>query len=709
MTGAGTGLAAGSLIGLVGNPNAGKTTVFNGLTGLRQKVGNYPGVTVERKEGVTYTQHGKALRLLDLPGSYSLYARSPDEQIAVDALLGRISGIPRPAGVICCVDGSNLERNLYLASQVIELGIPVILAVTMLDIAERRGIRVNLKDLGERLGVSVVRVDGNRSDGLTALRLAISHDWKVGRTGVVLPELVREAVQDLGQVLKGSEAGRPRELVEAESRLRLIAEEDTGESLMGGTGAEWTRIRIWRQKFDRKIPSWRSELIQQRYRWIGGVTREVVQRFNPNRKSWTERLDRWVLHPVGGFALLGILLVILFYSLFTLSGPFMDGIEAGAGWVGGLIEGWMPEGALRDLIVEGIIGGVGGILVFLPQILMLFFCIGLLESTGYMARAAFLLDRAMGKVGLHGKAFIPLLSSYACAVPGILSTRTIESPKDRLTTILVAPFMTCSARLPVYLIMIAALLEGVPHQAFWQAALLLGLYLLGTVTALVVAFFIRGGLIKGPKTSLVMELPAYRPPRLEAVLREMWERCWMFLKRAGTVILAFSVILWFLMTYPKSGNPPDGEEVLSPGGVQMETSAVTGSYAGTIGKWIEPVFSPLGFDWQITIGVLASFAAREVFVSTMAIVYHVEDEEEGLIQALREADRADGSPLFTPLTSLSILVFFVYALQCVSTVAVVRRETNSLGWAAFQFSFMFGFAWLSSFIVFQGGRLLGFQ
>lgn len=702
-------LGDGDLVVLVGNPNSGKTTLFNGLTGLRQKVGNYAGVTVEKKEGTYYTRHGKRVRLLDLPGSYSLQARSPDERIATQALLGRLAGEPLPDGVICCVDGSNIERNLYMATQVIELGLPVIVVVTMLDIARRRGIRVDLDGLSERLGVGVVGVDGRGAEGLLGLKLAMSGEWKTGKAALTYPKVLSEGVEDVATLMMGGAGGRSLAMVRSEARLKLFAEE--GAETLGIGDAEQTRVQLWRQRFDREVPGWRSELVTLRYSWLGEVVRAVVRRVDPRRRSITERVDKVVLHPVGGIGFLVCVLAVLFYSIFRLAVPLMDGVDALVGGIGGWVGGVMAAGALRDLLVEGVIGGVGAVMIFLPQILLLFFFIALLESTGYMARAAFILDRVMGKVGLHGRSFIPLLSSYACAVPGILAARTIESPKDRLVTIFVAPFMTCSARLPVYLVMIAALMPVGPGHAWAKALLLLGLYLLGTVTALLTALVLRRTILSGPSPSLVMELPTYRLPRMGSVVREMWDRGYAFLKRAGTLIFALSIVLWFAMSYPKVPEAAQPEVADAVQQVQAEPTAIERSYAGQFGRFVAPVFAPLGYDWQITVGVLASFAAREVFVSTMAIIYQVDEaaQDEGLLAALRSAQRADGTQLFTPLTCLSILIFFVYALQCVSTIAVVRRETCSWGWALFQFAYMFAFAWIAAFIVYQGGQLLGYQ
>ncbi|MGC9450421.1 MAG: ferrous iron transport protein B [Oceanipulchritudo sp.] len=692
---------------LVGNPNSGKTTLFNALTGMRQKVGNYPGVTVEWKEGIAYSQHGHPIRILDLPGSYSLNARSPDEKILVEGLLGRIPVLPEPTAVICCVDASNLERNLYLATQVIELGLPVVVALNMMDVARRRGMRIDVENLQRRLGVPVIPCEASRGKGIMELRLALSqHPLPVSTLKMPKPALITEAVDDVLPVLQHRN-DRDSVLARAEARLLLSSDEDPG---LGGP--VWTRVRLWQQRFDREMPGWRSEWITSRYAWIGELVRESVKRFNPNKPSLSERADNILLHPWIGFPVLALVMGVLFYSIFTLAVPFMDGLDTLIAWLGQQAGAMLPDGQLRNLVVDGVFGGVGGVLVFLPQILFLFFFIALLESTGYMARAAFILDRLMSKVGLHGRSFIPLLSSYACAVPGIMATRTIESPKDRLVTILVAPFMTCSARLPVYLVMIAAMLPNETGHALAKSLILLMLYFLGTVVALGFAWFFRRTLLRGPSPNMIMELPPYRMPRWQSIFHEMLDRAWLFLKRAGTIIFALSILLWFLMNYPQVADEGP-EPVTAPVATEVETAAMEPSleqsFAGRMGHALEPVFAPLGYDWRITLGILSSFAAREVFISTMAIIYRVDEEaEDSLVAAFQNAKRADGSPLFTPLTCLSVLMFFVFALQCISTVAVVRRETQSWRWPLFQFAYMFAFAWAMAFVVYQGGKLLGY-
>lgn len=701
-------------VALLGNPNSGKTTVFNALTGLRQRVGNYPGVTVERKEGTAFTQHGKPLRVIDLPGSYSLHPRSPDERILVDFLLGRVPGETPPDLVLCLVDASNLERNLYLVTQVLELGFPTVVALNMVDVAHRRGLKIDAERLSRELGVPVVPLEAHREKGIIEVRLQLGRtDIPAAKAVVSYPELVADAAKELAPSFQ--RPGMTRGFALAEARLSLAADEDRLGQL--NLGPAETRLRLWRQRLDREVPGWRSGIITTRYAFIGDVLRECMHRFDPNRTSWTERLDRVLLHPVGGIFSLMVVMGLLFYSVFRLAVPFMDLIDAGVGALGDLVADVMPPGQLESLLVDGIIGGVGGVVIFLPQILMLFFFISLLESSGYMARAAFILDRIMSKVGLHGRSFVPLLSSYACAVPGIMATRTIESVKDRLVTILVAPFMTCTARLPVYLVLIAALLPEGENRAWKQAGILFALYFLGTVTALGFGLIFKKSLLRGATPTMVLELPVYRWPHPRAVVMEMWDRSKLFLQRAGTIIFGLSILLWFSMNYPRPHGAEEGMVRTEPTVAAAPAAPISGeaqleySLAGRMGRMVEPIFAPLGYDWKISVGVIASFAAREVFVSTMAIIYSVDDEEDtdSVVDAMLSQRRPDGRPLFTPLTCLSLMAFFVFALQCISTVAVVKRETNSWRWPAFQIVYMLAVAWSASFIIYQGGRLFGFS
>lgn len=694
------GGARAPVYALVGNPNCGKTTLFNALTGLKQKVGNYPGVTVEKKVGTAYTRHGQAVTLIDLPGAYSLAARSPDEEITRDVLLGRRPDTPPPDRVVCVVDAANLERNLYLVHQVLDLGKPTILVLNMMDLAGARGLEIDAAALERELGVVAIACEAVNGRGLPDLRLALGRsELPLARHAWEVPAALAPAVSELQAALR--EGGQAPLLARAEALLLLTEGGGCGGTSLSAQAQEtWER---WRRRFREQGTDWSALMVQSRYEAIGSVAARSVRMSGLAAPNLTERIDAFAIHPVWGWAIFGTVMGLLFYGIFTLAeipmGWIGGGAEAAAHWV----RAGLGPGDLRDLLTDGIIAGVGSVATFLPQILILFFFIGLLESTGYMARAAFIMDRLMGRVGLNGKSFIPLLSSYACAIPGIVAARTIEQPKDRLTTILVAPLMSCSARLPVYFILIAAMLPSDRVPAGDKAALMALMYLLGTGGAFGFAWLFKRTLLRGAVPPLVMELPPYRLPRLRDVARDMANRAWMFVRQAGTVILAFSILLWFLSAFPKAPGHPLPEE------------QVAYSFAGRFGRGLEPVIRPLGFDWRIGIGLVSSLAAREVFVSSTAVVFRADAPVEGdgralgpLRAALRRARWPDGRPLFTPLACLSLMLFYVFAMQCASTLAVVRRETGSWKWPAFQLAYLTGTAWIVCFAVYQAGRALGF-
>ena len=686
---------------LVGNPNCGKSTLFNALTGLKQKVGNYPGVTVERRVGTAYSQHGQALTVIDLPGAYSLAARSPDEAVTRDVLLGRRPDTAMPDRIVCIVDATNLERNLYLVHQILDLGRPIILVVNMMDLATAAGLQVRTARLERELGIPVIACEAAHGKGIIELKLAMSRvDLPLPRHRWEVPAPIAPAVSELQASLQDNDRKPP--LIARAEALLLLTDQDPLRVAGSQPHSRQTTgiLEHWKQRWEREDTDWSATLVGARYDAIGRLAAEVVERSAVVAGVGTsDRIDAVVTHPVWGWAVLGGIMAALFLSIFTLAEYPMGLIE---GWVAALADGVkavMPAGDLRDLLTDGAVAGVGGVVVFLPQILILFFFIGLLESTGYMARAAFIMDRLMARVGLNGKSFIPLLSSYACAIPGIMAARTIEDHKDRLVTILVAPFMSCSARLPVYLLLIAAIFPTEEVPILTKVGLMLLMYALGTVGAFAFAWLFKRTLLKGAPPLLIMELPPYRLPRIKDVLWHMTERAGLFLKRAGTIILAISIVLWALTAYPKAGDGATASE------------QVAQSFAGQAGHLLEPVIKPLGFDWQIGIGLISSFAAREVFVSAMSVIFNVEEEGEDtapLRDALVAASWPDGRPLFTPLVCLTLMIFYVFAMQCVSTVAVVRRETNSWRWPLFQLGYMTGFAWLACLLVYQGGRALGF-
>lgn len=686
---------------LVGNPNCGKSTLFNALTGLKQKVGNYPGVTVEKKIGTTYSQHGQPMTVIDLPGTYSLAARSPDEAVTRDVLLGRRADTPQPDRILCILDATNLERNLYLLHQILDLGRPVIVVLNMMDLAAKAGLNIRVGRLEHELGVPIIPCEAVNGKGIVDLRLAMSRvDLPLARHAWDIPAEIAPAVADLQASLTANDKKAP--LVARAEALLLLTDQDSVR-VAGSTPLSPRTHEIlesWQKRWQAEGTDWAGTLVNSRYDAIGEIAREVIIPAGATGPSTSDKIDAFVTHPLWGWLTLGAIMTLLFLSIFTFAEYPMNFIDDQMAGLADWVKGSMPPGDLRDLITDGAIAGVGGVIIFLPQILILFFFIGLLESTGYMARAAFIMDRLMSRVGLNGKSFIPLLSSYACAIPGIMATRTIENHKDRLVTILVAPLMSCSARLPVYLLMIAALVPGERVPIMTKVGIMLLMYALGTFGAFGFAWLFKRTLLKGEPPLMIMELPPYRLPSLRDVLLHMFERGWIFLRRAGTVILGISIVLWFLSAYPKAPDDAPPQQQLAQ------------SFAGRAGHLLEPAIKPLGFDWQIGIGLISSFAAREVFVSTMGVVFNAqaEDEEdtEPLRQALLGARWPDGSPLFTPLVCFTLMIFYVFAMQCVSTIAIVRRETNSWRWPLFQIGYMTGTAWILSFIVYQAGRALGY-
>ncbi len=687
---------------LCGNPNCGKSTLFNALTGLKQKIGNYPGVTVEKKIGETYSQHGQAIKVIDLPGAYSLAARSPDEAVLRDVLLGRRTDTPQPDRIICIADASNLERNLYLVHQILDLGRPVILVLNMMDLAVKSGVNVRIARLEKELGIPVIPCEAVNGKGLIELRLAMSRsDLPLPKHRWDIPAPIAPAVSELAASLHENDGKAP--LIARAEALLLLTDQDTvrvaGSAPLSAPTS--TSLKNWQKRWNNEGMDWAGTLVNSRYDAIAALCENVVQREGKTSASASDRIDAVMTHPLWGWIVLAAVMTLMFFSIFSFAEAPMNWIDDRTAQLIDLVKHVMPAGDLRSLITDGAIAGVGGVVKFLPQILILFLFIALLESTGYMARAAFIMDRLMSRVGLNGKSFIPLLSSYACAIPGIMATRTIEDSKDRLVTILVAPLMSCSARLPVYLLMIAALLPGARVPIFWKVGIMLFMYLIGTLGAFGFAWLFKRTLLKGEPPIMIMELPPYRWPRLRDVILQMLERAWIFLRRAGTVILGISILLWFLAAYPKAHDGATPAEQLQQ------------SFAGRAGKVIEPAIKPLGFDWHIGIGLISSFAAREVFVSTMGVVFNVQDASsentEPLRKELLQARWPDGRVLFTPLVCFTLMIFYVFAMQCASTVAVVRRETNSWRWPAFQIAYMTGTAWVLSLIVYQGGRLIGWS
>lgn len=688
-------------VALVGNPNSGKTTLFNAFTKLRQKVGNYPGVTVEKKSGTLVLAKDRVVNVVDLPGTYSLSVRSPDEQVVRDVLMGRMEDAVRPDMIVCVVDANNLERHLYLVSQIQDLQIPMVVALNMIDEAEAEGKVIDTEKLSKALGAPVVPMVANKNIGVDKLKELIAQGVEVNyeRKWRMAPDLEEEVEHIVRLIMVHEKLERPQAFAEALIMMALGSRLKTDPKARAITRFYQEQLIEQIREVQERMKKYglraRTEAIEARYDWIKSILKDTVRRQGERKASVTEKIDAVLTHRVWGWVSFVGLMVVMFYMIFTIAAYPMDWIDAAFSWLGGFAAAHLPPGILTDLLVNGVIAGVGGVVIFLPQILILFLFIGFLQDTGYMARAAFIMDRMMTRFGLHGKSFIPLLSSFACAIPGIMAARTIENPKDRLVTVLVAPLMSCSARLPVYAIMIAVL---IPNAASWEkAGIMFLMYLLGIIGACAMAFLFKKTLLRSQRPVFIMELPPYRLPSFKSVVIYMWERSRMFLKRAGTVILGMSVLLWMLMSFPQRPDLPPSQ-------------ALKESYAGQMGQALEPVIEPLGYDWRIGIGLIGSVAAREVFVSTMSIVFSLEEDatDEGLQEAFANARWPGGKPLFTPLVCLSLMVFYVFALQCMSTIAVVHRETNSLFWPAFQFVYMTALAWLMAFLTYQGGRMLGF-
>jgi ferrous iron transport protein B len=721
-------------VAICGNPNCGKSTIFNAITGLRQQVGNYPGVTVERTTG-RFSVDGfdsYSFQLLDIPGTYSLAAYSPDEYIAAGALFGKIEGEPRPDIAVCVVDATNLERSLYFVYQVVQTGAAVVVALNMMDLLTDSGQSIDTKLLSKELGgLPVLPIVASQGRGITELKAAIAQS--VDRPVQPMIDPYGPNIQIEIDNLRASSAtavSSPAEMIRVLLDEGGPAERDFVKA--GGPDAvqQLEKSRHTLRKTHGALSSIESSRLSEQ---AAKVTSQVLSRHEKAERSLTDRIDTVVLHPVAGLIILAGVMLVMFQSIFTWAEPLMGLIDSAfgalAGWIGPLIT----EGPLRSLVVDGMIGGVGSVLAFLPQIVILFVFISMLEDSGYMPRAAFLVDRAFGWCGLSGKSLIPMLSSFACAVPGIMATRTIENRRQRILTIIVSPLMSCSARLPVYTIMIAAF---IPNTKVWgflglQGLVLGSLYLLGMITAILIALLVRLFVFKGQRGSFLMEMPTYKRPTLSSVGIRVYTRAKSFVLRAGTVIFAITIIIWALSYYPHSDSIKDDYAARR---VQVErvsatsnpaSAAITNqlaqingeeagaylrdSYFGRLGRWIEPVFVPLGWDWKITMAALASFPAREVVVATLGTIYNLGSDagaEEGwLVDKLRGAkwERGPqmGQPVFTPAVALSIMVFFALCCQCGATLVTIRQETGNWWYPALVFVYMTTLAYLGSLAVYQ--------
>ncbi len=721
-------------IALIGNPNTGKTSLFNTLTGMRQHVGNYSGVTVEKKTGTWTLPLGNEVELIDLPGTYSLSANSLDERVAVDVLAGHRAGEDSPDLIIVVVDVENLRRNLFLASQASELDVPMVIALNCWDVAEKKGLQIDSKLLEQRLGVPVVPTVAKHKKGTIELAKAVEHAVETR------PMLVRpnwpEPIQKALDTLK-------REFVE--QRGQILREGELQRLLFDRDSAVCERLTCPAQAYKPIIKATRDQLYKDgyqadaaesllRFRFLNPLLNDILERqATLKTTSKSESIDQLLLHKVWGLAIFIGMMYVVFQSVYSWAGPIMDAIEGIVGWVGARVGGMLVETPmLQSMVVDGLIGGVGSFLVFLPQILVLFFFIAILEESGYMARAAFLMDKLFQWCGLNGKSFVPLLSSFACAIPGIMATRTISDNKSRLITIMIAPLMSCSARLPVYLLLIGAFVEPVYGPTI-AGITLFAMHFVGALLAAPLAFVLNKTLNKGQAPEpFVMELPHYRIPHIKHTFFRMYESGKEFVVRAGTVIFAMSIIIWALLYFPRPfevrtetmrefGNYyqehidqfESKEHMLEEAEKHVDAAYLEQSYMGRFGKTVQPIFEPAGYDWKITVGVLASFPAREIIVSTLGITYSlggdVDEESDDLRTTLSnatwESGKRKGEPVFNLPVALSIMVFFALCMQCGATVAVIAKELN-WRWAGASFVGLTAIAWIAAVLVYQIGILL---
>ena len=724
----------GKTIALVGNPNTGKTTLFNSFTGLRQKVGNYAGVTVEGLKGAMALGNGQAVEILDLPGIYSLAAQSLDQRIAVDILQGRQPDIPPLDALLAVVDACNLARNFYLVSQLTETELPMVIALNMTDLARSREIEVDADELSARLGIPVVAVSTRTGEGIALLREALESVLSGTQTGIArsrpeLPESMRLQQAKLAEVWPVAAGGQARA-----GALRGLVDEGgyEEERLLAALGPGFAgNLADLRRSAgtDRPLPAVESE---ERYRWIDKLVAAAVRQPKRLLKRRSDVIDRILTHRLLGFLALLLVSSLVFQAIFSWSAPFMDSIDAAFSALGSWVAEIVPPGALQSMLVDGVVAGVGGVLIFLPQIAVLFLFISILEDCGYMARAALLLDKMLTRVGLSGKSFIPLISSFACAVPAIMATRTIEDPRDRFTTILVAPLMSCSARLPVYIIMVAAFIPDRPIFGDWfglQGFTLFAMYLVGTFVAIPVAWLFKRTILKGKAPPFLMELPSYKWPRPQLVFQRVYDNSKEFVVRAGSIILAATIAMWALAYFPRSERiieqfDHEREQVqaeMAAGPVRDRAledidrnqagALLKESYLGRAGLFLEPAVRPLGWDWRIGMATLAAFPAREVMISVLGTVFSLgsdhDETSEDLRHALRHAAWDDGTPIFTVPAALSIMVFFALCAQCMSTLAVIQRETRSWSMAGITFLYMTALAYVGALTTFQATTALG--
>lgn len=693
-------------VALVGNPNTGKSTLFNLLTGLNQKIGNFPGITVDKKTGFSTLPDGRRAEIIDLPGTYSLYPKSRDESIVFSVLADKVHEAPDLIVVI--LDASNLKRNLLLYTQVADLKIPVIVALNMMDMAKKDGISIDIDSLSKKLGVPVVPISARKNEGIDKLKEAISHANKFAlqQSSIDVRNIAPQLVDAIGEEMQVENPYYALQLAHQHEHLTFLTEQQSNriEELEG-------------------VHSFHSQKAQAtetiaRYNYINELLYDTVKKEATAKEETTSnRIDRVLTHRFFGFFIFFGILLFIFQAIFAWSSYPMDLIETLFVWMQEGVHNLLPAGPLTDLLADGIVAGLSGVLVFIPQIAILFAFIAILEDTGYMARVTFMMDKLMRKVGLNGKSVVPLIGGFACAVPSIMSTRTIENWKDRMITIMVTPLVACSARLPVYTLLIALV---VPNKNVWwifnlQGLALTGMYVLSLVSAVVVAWVMKYILKARERGYFIMELPVYRMPRWNNVLLTMYDRAKTFVLEAGKVIIAVSIILWVLASYGPGDNfaqiekkysEPQYGQKMKPTEIEhaIASEKLESSYAGYLGHVIEPVIKPLGFDWKIGIAIITSFAAREVFVGTMATIYSVDgdpDEIQSVKNKLGTARNTEtGEPTFTLAVSFSLMMFYAFAMQCASTVATVYRETKSWTWPTIQFAYMTAMAYLASFITY---------
>jgi ferrous iron transport protein B len=711
-------------VALVGNPNTGKSTLFNALAGMNVRTGNYPGVTIEKKTGVCELESGK-ITVVDLPGTYSLAPRSPDELVAVEVLTDAATEQGGVNLIVCVVNALLLQRNLFLVSQLLELGKPVVLALNMIDVAESRGMQIDVDRLSEQLGIPVVATSAAKRTGIDELKQSISEQLDAETSQHdrcrILPTQFYASVDSFRESLLAMEGQNETTLPDEYLLERMVldrgGEPETQVIAKFGPSAAESLAKV-RAQLSEDLGDPIDIECNARYAWAKSKLESVFKNDTRSSSQVTDRLDAILTHRIIGVVCFALTMFLIFQAIYTFAGLPMDLIDAASSGLSDAVCSVMGPGMLRSLITDGIIAGVGGVLIFLPQIALLFLFLALLEDCGYMSRAAFLVDRIMTTFGLSGKSFLPMMSSFACAVPGVMASRVIENRRDRFATIMVAPLMSCSARLPVYLLLIAAFIPSTTYFAGWlslPAIVLMSMYLVGVLTAIPVAWILKKTLLRGEVAPFVLELPEYKVPSPKVVLSRVWDASKAFVIRAGTLIFAASILIWGVGYWPGDHTEQyrmeaaldaleESSEARQPLIAELNAESsrlLENSILGRTGHLIEPIVRPLGWDWKIGVGVLASFPAREVIIATLGTIYSLggDAEEEGLIGALQASTYADGRPVYSIPVALSVMVFFALCAQCVSTLLVIRRETNSWFWPILSFSYMtllayFG-AWLT--------------